>query len=177
MTVSPEVVEQVRRRADYACEYCGVTETDAGGALTVDHFRPQNHGGSDDLENLVYCCFRCNVYKAAYWPPGPDEPMLWNPRRERQDAHLLLLMDGKLHAVSATGACTLARLHLNRPHLVAYRLRKHELSEAAKILRENRQESTLVTEMVRRHEVLMREHWNLLKEMRKLLRRRLKRKR
>ena len=31
MTVSREDVEVVRGRAGFACEYCGVTETDSGG--------------------------------------------------------------------------------------------------------------------------------------------------
>lgn len=30
MTLSVELVEQVRQRAGFACEYCGVTETDVG---------------------------------------------------------------------------------------------------------------------------------------------------
>ena len=50
--------ERVRLRANFACEYCGVTETDTGGLLTVDHYQPRAHGGSDDLGNLVYCCHR-----------------------------------------------------------------------------------------------------------------------
>jgi hypothetical protein len=40
MTVSREDVELVRTRAGFACEYCGVTETDCGGQLTVDHHHP-----------------------------------------------------------------------------------------------------------------------------------------
>lgn len=41
MTLPARLREQVRRRANFACEFCGVTETDTGGQLTVDHFRPQ----------------------------------------------------------------------------------------------------------------------------------------
>lgn len=65
MTVSREDAELVRVRAGQACEYCGVTETDCGGLLTIDHHRPQSHGGADGVDNLVYCCWRCNLYKAA----------------------------------------------------------------------------------------------------------------
>ncbi len=32
--------ELVRQRAHFACEFCGVTETDVGGELTIDHFQP-----------------------------------------------------------------------------------------------------------------------------------------
>jgi len=36
MTISPELHEAVRQRAHFACEYCGVSETDSAGPLTVD---------------------------------------------------------------------------------------------------------------------------------------------
>lgn len=63
----PEAVRlQVRQRANFACEFCGVTETDTGGELTVDHFCPQTKGGTDDPDNLLYSCHRCNQYKADY---------------------------------------------------------------------------------------------------------------
>jgi len=68
MTISATLGEQVRQRAPFACEYCGVTETDAGGQLTVDHCQPQSLAGSDDLSNLLYCCYRCNLSKADYYP-------------------------------------------------------------------------------------------------------------
>jgi len=38
MTITADIREQVRQRANFACEFCGVTETDTGGHLTVDHF-------------------------------------------------------------------------------------------------------------------------------------------
>ena len=61
MSVSAAIFEAVRARADYACEYCGVTETDAQGLLTIDHFRPISRDGDDDPANLVYACFRCKL--------------------------------------------------------------------------------------------------------------------
>jgi HNH endonuclease len=42
----------------------GVTGNDSGGRLTVDHFQPQTHGGADNAGNLLYCCYRCNLYKS-----------------------------------------------------------------------------------------------------------------
>ena len=58
MSLSETIREQVRQRARFACEFCGVTEADAGGQLTIDHFQPATKGGSDGLENLLYCCVR-----------------------------------------------------------------------------------------------------------------------
>ena len=54
MTLSKSLLDQVRERAHFACEYCGVKETDSGGALTIDHFQPRSRGGPDDFENLLY---------------------------------------------------------------------------------------------------------------------------
>jgi hypothetical protein len=124
MTLDPGLWEQVRARANRVCEYCGVSEEDTGGMLTVDHHRPQSQKGEDDFENVVYCCFRCNTYKGKYWPSEPGGPSLWNPRREPFGEHLLRLAVGTLYPISPTGSLTLNQLHLNRPPLVAYRLRK-----------------------------------------------------
>jgi beta-xylosidase-like protein/HNH endonuclease len=76
VSISADTRRQVRERAGFACEYCGVSETDAGGELTIDHFQPRTCGGTDDTENLLYCCHRCNEYKAGYWPERPDDTHL-----------------------------------------------------------------------------------------------------
>ena len=110
-----DIREEVRRRANYACEFCGVREKDCGGELTIDHFQPKSKNGSDTLENLLYCCIRCNQYKQDYWPANPREPSLWNPRQEPASQHFLQLDDGTLYPLTPTGSFTLKRLRLNRP--------------------------------------------------------------
>jgi hypothetical protein len=47
MSLSAEVRQTFQQRAHYACEFCGVTETDMGGELTINHFQPQNGVGFD----------------------------------------------------------------------------------------------------------------------------------
>jgi len=74
MTITVDIREQVRQRANFACEFCGVTEIDSGGQLTIDHFQPSTKQGSDNLKNLVYCCIRCNQYKLDYWPTHANDP-------------------------------------------------------------------------------------------------------
>src|SRR4051794_19398443 len=108
-----EIVAAVRQRAKKACEYCSVTEVDAAGRLTLDHYQPRSRGGSDDLDNLVYCCFRCNNFKGDYWPVRADDLPVWHPRRAQRETHLLELANGRLHPVTPTGAFTLNLLHLN----------------------------------------------------------------
>lgn len=56
---------EIRARYGFRCGYCGVTEIDTGGELTVDHFRPLSAGGDNSEINLVYACVRCNQYKGA----------------------------------------------------------------------------------------------------------------
>lgn len=78
MSITKEVRELVRLRAEYSCEFCGITETDCGGELTVDHFRPTAKGGNDDPDNLIYCCSRCNLYKLDYYSTSSKAPIYLN---------------------------------------------------------------------------------------------------
>lgn len=80
MSIKPAIREQVRQRAQLACEFCGIIEADVGSQLTIDHFQPRAKGGADSLDNLIYCCASCNQYKHDYWPASPDDPSLGNPR-------------------------------------------------------------------------------------------------
>jgi 5-methylcytosine-specific restriction endonuclease McrA len=47
----------VLRRDCYICSYCGEP------ANEVDHIQPRVLGGTDDLDNLVAACRRCNAMK------------------------------------------------------------------------------------------------------------------
>jgi len=170
VTITDDIREQVRRRANFACEFCGVTETDTGGELTVDHYQPRAKGGDDSLENLLYCCPRCNQYKADYWPTKPDDPLLWNPRREPSSQHFLELDDGTLHHLTAVGAFTLKCLRLNRPPLVAYRLRKRQQAEETRLLTRYQETVRLLEQLNTQLSALMEEQRQLLEEQRELLR-------
>ncbi|MBM4254701.1 MAG: HNH endonuclease [Deltaproteobacteria bacterium] len=160
---------QVRERAQFSCEYCGVTETDTGGELTVDHFRPQSKDGTDDLANLLYCCPRCNQYKADYWSADENEPHLWNPRKEAFATHLLMLTDGTLYSITPIGAFTLRRLRLNRPPLVALRLRRYHHSQEQRLLARYRDLVTVLEQLQTQQVTLLEEQRKLLEEQRVLL--------
>lgn len=169
MTVTVEVRRIVRQRANFACEYCGVTEVDTGGELTVDHYQPRTHDGTDDLENLIYCCPRCNQYKGDYWPLAPSDPSLWHPRREPIEPHLLLLADGTLYPISATGRLTLELLHLNRSPLVAYRLQKLRRSEEMRLMERYDTLVRLLGQLYLEQSALLTEHRMLLEEQRRVI--------
>lgn len=160
---------EVRQRSMYECEFCGISETDSGGELTIDHFRPKSKGGDDCLGNLVYCCIRCNQYKFDYWPITPDEPMLFNPRIENFEDHFLRLDNGTLYALTPTGIFTLKRLRLNRPSLVANRLRKIKYFENNRLLKKYENFAHLLEQMMSQQAELMEEQQKLLKEQYELL--------
>jgi hypothetical protein len=135
--------EQVRQRYQRRCGYCGVSEVDAGGELTVDHHRPVSAGGDDSDDNLVYACFRCNTYKGDFFPDAADA------RAGRRVLHPLLdpvalhLREnegtGLLEPQTETGRFHIDLLRLNRPELVEHRLTRrlaNLLATAHGLLRE-----------------------------------------
>jgi hypothetical protein len=146
-----------------------VTEADTGGALTIDHFQPRARGGTDAPENLLYCCYRCNQYKADYWPTQPEEPPLWQPRHEPIERHLLLLADGMLYPITEVGAFTLRRLRLNRPPLVAYRLRKQNDMAEHRLLARYYDLIVVLERLHQQQAALLEEQRALLEEQRRLV--------
>ena len=116
-------IAQVRRRYGFRCGYCGVSEEDSGGELTVDHFCPVWAGGDDSDENLVYACFRCNVNKGALLPGMPDNALrLLHPKRDDSAAHFQEDENiGFLVALTETGRFHITALRLNRPALIGHR--------------------------------------------------------
>jgi hypothetical protein len=177
MTIPSDVRERIRQYANFACEFCGVTETDTGGQLTIDHYQPKTKGGNDRFENLLYCCVRCNQYKMDYWPVHPNDLRLWNPRQEPFSQHFLELEDGTLHPLTLVGTFTLTRLRLNRTPLVAYRLRKRQRDEHIRLLTRYQELVELLEQLQRQTSTLMIEQQELLQEQQRLLKLLISRKR
>jgi hypothetical protein len=126
----------VRHRFEARCGYCSVHETEAGTELELDHFHPRSAGGSDDLDNLVYCCPACNRLKGDFWPAGDpltSNQRLLHPGQDNLKQHLREEADCRLIALTATGAFHLGRLRLNRPPLLALRRSRQEVD----LLRQN----------------------------------------
>jgi hypothetical protein len=134
--VRPEEREALRRRFDFRCGYCGVSEVDAGTELTVDHFQPRSHGGADESTNWVYSCFTCNNHKSDAWTPNSPQRIL-HPLDDHLVDHLTQQPDGTLIGLTETGDFHIQQLQLNRPPLIAYRrerqrraVLRHTLDEA-----------------------------------------------
>ncbi len=144
--------ERVRRAFSFRCAYCGVEETAAGAEFTVDHYQPRFAGGADDLENLVYACHRCNLYKGIFWPTPEDLAAgryVLHPQRHDITQHIRENeITGELAPLTATGEFHVNLLDLNRPPLVAHRLAKraHQvMQERIRLLEERveQQEETI----------------------------------
>jgi hypothetical protein len=170
MSLSPGLREKVRQRASYACEFCGVSEMDVGGLLTIDHFQPQSKSGPDDLDNLIYSCTSCNQYKQNYYPSSESDPQLWNPRQETASAHFVELDSGRVLAISSRGEFTIRRLRLNRAPLVEYRMRRRQWAEEIRLLKQYRDLVQLLSQVNGQLSGLVLEQQQLLQEQRDLLR-------
>lgn len=137
--VSSQTRQQVREFFQFRCGYCGVSETEYGATLTIDHYQPVSRGGSDERENLVYCCHACNEFKSDHWNPDNPERIL-NPRHDELSLHLRENENGEIEGLTATGIFHLTRLHLNRPPLLLQRQIRHrrEQWEARMVALESR---------------------------------------
>jgi hypothetical protein len=126
----------VRDRFDQCCGYCGVSETDVGSELTVDHFRPISRGGDEALENLLYACSACNAFKADFYPSSAELTAgirLLHPLLDDLGIHLSQLSSsGRLEPLTITGKFHINVLQLNRRPLVVHRVRKAILADVLK---------------------------------------------
>lgn len=118
--------DALRALYQFRCGYCGTTEVDAGGELTVDHFQPGSRNGPDSHDNWVYACFACNDYKGDYWLPDSDHRIL-HPLQDDLAEHIRKLDDRVLIPLTETGRFHIRRLRLNRPQLILQRERNRQL--------------------------------------------------
>lgn len=149
------VRDALRARYNYCCGYCGVEETDVGAELTVDHFQPRSQEGSDDLDNLVYCCNACNQFKGDYWQPENEERIL-HPIHDALAEHISELRNGRLQGLTTTGRFHIDHLHLNRPALIANRRRKRRDREALAEQQANFQQIQQLTHKIEQLQEQMR---------------------
>src|SRR5258708_24259770 len=115
---------EVALRAGHQCEYCLISEDDAGFAHQIDHIVSRKHGGSSTSTNLAYACAPCNRNKGAdvatIDPDTGDSVRLFNPRRDNWADHFNL--DGAfIRGKSDEGNVTVRLLKLNAPERIAER--------------------------------------------------------
>lgn len=73
----PGLIDAIRERDHDRCRYCGVKvnwrDRRGKGGGTYDHIEPR---GANTLENVVVCCFGCNVKKGGRTPDEAAMPLL-----------------------------------------------------------------------------------------------------
>ncbi len=60
---------EILERDKYKCQYCGsdLKEIEEMGfPAHVDHIKPRRSGGKHNLENLLACCWKCNLGKRDF---------------------------------------------------------------------------------------------------------------
>lgn len=72
-------VQPIRERDGWACRYCGAKDD-----LTTDRVIPRTQGGSDDEENLVTACGRCNFSKGPRTPEEAGMKLLPPPKQRKR---------------------------------------------------------------------------------------------
>lgn len=105
------IKDQLLFRAGYECEYCRRTLLDA--SWQVEHIRPRQSMGTDDLQNLAVSCPRCNLNKREA-TAGKDYVTgkmvrLFNPRAHNWGEHFGAVA-GQLVGRTSIGRATATRL-------------------------------------------------------------------
>jgi 5-methylcytosine-specific restriction endonuclease McrA len=105
MSITTEDRQAIREAFGFCCGYCGVSESDIGGELQIDHYRPSTKGGEDSLDNLVYACVHCNRFKGNYWPDGddPDSFYILHPGENDLSTHLQMTASGRMEGLTPRG--------------------------------------------------------------------------
>lgn len=123
--MAESVREVVRRRAGDRCEYCRLSQSAVPFiGFHVEHIIARQHGGLSELDNLAWCCHRCNAYKgpnlSTIDATSTDVVRLFNPRLDIWADHFR--RDGaEIIGLSAIGRATAQLLCFNDPYRVELR--------------------------------------------------------
>lgn len=111
----------VAQRAKFKCEYCRLPEVYAIYPFEVDHIIAVKHGGLTVLENLAYCCLRCNRMKgtdlATLTPETGEIVRLFNPLIDEWQDHFEV-HEGVIYGQSDIGKATVQLLAFNTPERI-----------------------------------------------------------
>jgi len=61
--------KEILERDKYLCQYCGINLVELeniGFPAHIDHIKPRRSGGKHNPENLVACCWKCNLGKKDF---------------------------------------------------------------------------------------------------------------
>lgn len=118
MAIRESVRQQVRKRANFLCEYCHSPERLSANRFTIDHLMPTSLGGSDEWINLALACRRCNERRSNFLegidPETQQTASIFNPRYQNWNDHFSWTEKGTvIQGRSAIGRATVVRLDMN----------------------------------------------------------------
>ncbi len=104
-------------RAANRCEYCLLPQSAAPFVrFHVDHVRPRQHRGDDQLGNLCLSCQHCNSHKgtnlAAFDPDTDERVWIFNPREQQWLEHFQL-QGHRIVGITAVGRATANLFQMN----------------------------------------------------------------
>lgn len=118
--ISQFVQKQVRKRANFLCEYCHADERWQFVPFTIDHIIPTSQHGTNTLKNLALACFQCNRYKSD--KQSNSEGQLFNPREMSWNGHFIWSKNLlQILAKTEIGAATIEMLRINRERILLIR--------------------------------------------------------
>lgn len=122
--IADEIREEVRRRANFLCEYCHTNERWQYVRFTVEHINPN---GGNSMENLALACFHCNRRKSdktsAVDAQTGETVELFNPRKQIWKEHFAWSLDGlRIIGKTSIGHATSELLKLNRERILLIRV-------------------------------------------------------
>lgn len=89
-------------RDKHTCQYCGVHRDDLRGKrnrLTIDHIKPRAQGGPHHWENVVTCCYICNIKKRDRTPLQANMKFvhLYKNRSPKKPSQLMFSWGGRIN--------------------------------------------------------------------------------
>lgn len=125
--------DAVRDRAGRRCEYCHLPDVLPHTLrFHLEHILSRQHGGLTEMNNLAWCCQRCNAHKGPNLTGvDPDTSalvQLFHPREDRWEEHFLierLIIRG----LTVKGRTTAWLLEMNSEERIRWRmaLQRHGL--------------------------------------------------
>lgn len=122
--ISRRLRQKVWDRALNVCEYCLMHEDLLMFAPQVDHIISIKHGGGNDVENLAFCCIRCNRNKGTDLGSILQNQMeiirFYNPRLDKWTDHFKI-KDAEIIPITPIGRVTEKIFCFNTPERVLER--------------------------------------------------------
>ncbi|MSU62623.1 MAG: HNH endonuclease [Pedosphaera sp.] len=122
----PAVRQEARRRAGVRCEYCRFHERHLPlWPFHLEHIVAEQHGGTDDLDNLAWSCQRCNLRKgtnlSSIDPDTRTVVRVFHPRSDTWEQHFAMTSDGKIQGLTSVGRATAWLFQMNSTERVELR--------------------------------------------------------